>query len=397
MSITNFNSRKISRTRFNDRNLPNIFSKLDTSRPVFIEYALVGGGAGGGQGGGGAGGVARGTLILTTGSNSTVSISIGGGGGVGNTPTASGQAGIHAGSNGSPSSITTPAGNVGLTSLSIIAAGGGSGGGAPGGGNQGMGWPGGSGGGHGRDASNSIFSANLYGLTPNILQGSPGGFQSTAGIFGGSPGAATNQLGGAAGGGGYSQAGSPGQAGGGDNTQEIGGYGGNGLIINWRWANEAFAGGGGGASQSENGAGVTTNTPGNPTRGGAFMGGVGGIGGGGWGGGPKGANVLYGASIAGTGGGGGGATSPGMSTAGSGGRCMIRYPVIYGNAYSTAGSPNIMLSPDGNLSNNQGYWVFTWTGPGSITFPGGPAGNQGISDNDVRAYLSGAFPPAGGI
>ena len=207
MSITNFNSRKISRTRFNDRNLPNIFSKLDTTRPVFIEYALVGGGGGGGQGGGGAGGVARGTLILTTGSNSTVSITIGAGGGVGNTPTGSGQAGIHAGSNGSQSSITTPAGNVGLTSLSIIAAGGGSGGGAPGGGNQGMGWPGGSGGGAGRDSSANHVGANLFNL--NILQGNPGGFQSTAGIFGGNPGAATNQLGGAAGGGGYSQDASP--------------------------------------------------------------------------------------------------------------------------------------------------------------------------------------------
>jgi hypothetical protein len=76
---------------------------------------------------------------------------------------------------------------------------------------------------------------------------------------------------------------------------------------------------------------------------------------------------------------------------------MIRYPAIYGNAYSTAGSPNIMLSPGGNLATGDGYWVFTWTGPGSITFPAGPAGNQGVSDNDVRAYLSGAFPPAGGI
>jgi hypothetical protein len=127
------------------------------------------------------------------------------------------------------------------------------------------------------------------------------------------------------------------------------------------------------------------------------MAGKGGIGGGGDGGGPKGANLLYGASIATTGSGGGGGVPGGAATAGSGGRMMIRHPVLYGNAFTTAGTPNIMLSPDGNLQARTGYWVYTWTGPGSITYPSGPNGNQGVSDNDVRAYLSGAMPPAGGI
>ena len=259
-----------------------------TIKTPYVEYLVVGGGGAGGNrddnngaGGGGAGGVLTGLLPVTTGTSYTVTV---GGGGAAVTSS------TNDGANGSNSVLG-----------SLIAVGGGGGGrynpttAAP---------SGGSGGGGGRGSNSFAGGQGVFG------QGNTGG---------------SNVVEYAAGGGGAGTVGL-------NATAAIAGNGGAGIASAISGTVTAYGGGGGGA-----GANATTY-------------GAGGVGGGG-----RGAGYSSAAGVSGTantGGGGGGGTGI-TYTPGSGGSgiVIVSYPDIYA-PLTTGGatSPTVSTSGSGSLS-----------------------------------------------
>ena len=209
----------------------------------------------------------------------------------------------------------------GSSSFGPFTAAGGGGGAyrSPGNGNAGGSGGGGSGGAHLSPTTNKPGGAgNTPAVTPS--QGNSGG-------------TALGTTVGSAGGGGAGQAGF-------NNTGTASnGKGGNGISSSISGTATSYGGGGGGGATG--GAGGT---------------GGGGAGSAGWQGG-NGAN-----GTANTGGGGGGASNSTGFPGGTGGAgiVILRWLTSYGQPSSTTGSPTVV--------NSGGYWIYTWTGNGSITF-----------------------------
>ena len=197
--------------------------------------------------------------------------------------------------------------------ITAIGGGGGGGVGSPGS-TPGTGTPGGSGGGGGFVSSNYRAGEGIAG------QGNPGGVNPSV------PGRA----------GGGGGAGSRGSNGG----PITGGPGGNGYT--WPITGNTYAGGGGG--------GVTSNPGATPGSGGTGGGGTAGP-----------AVTTNGTN--GLGGGGGGASTgiPGSSVGGSGGSGVV--VVAYTSPYQIASGGTVTPGP----SNPTGYWLHTFTAPGTYT------------------------------
>ena len=180
------------------------------------------------------------------------------------------------------------------------------------------------------------------------------------------------------GGGGATVAGSPNAPGG-------GGAGGAGYT--WPFNGSAYAGGGGGS--------VST-----PFSSGNF--GPGGVGGGGAGGDRNGTRNGF-AGTPGTGGGGGGAsTSPGASgVQGNGGPGTVL--VAYGSLSQLFTGGTVTTSPPAN----PGYFIHTFTSPGSLTYPGAPiptvtvqylaVGGGGGGGNGIQTTFQGGGGGGGGV
>jgi hypothetical protein len=269
-----------------------------TIKTPYVEYLVVGGGGAGGNrddnngaGGGGAGGVLTGLLPVTTGTSYTVTV---GGGGAAVT------------------SATTSDGANGVNSVlgSLIAVGGGGGGKY----NSAVQSPsGGSGGGSGRVGTNLSGGNGVFG------QGNAGGLATSAYSAGGG-GAGTIGLGA---------------------TTAVAGNGGAGIASAISGTVAVYGGGGGGAGDS-----VTTY-------------GAGGVGGGG-----RGAAYNNSAGVSGTantGGGGGGGTGA-TYTPGSGGSgiVIVSYPDIYA-PLTTGGatSPTVSTSGSGSIfCNGSSYFSY---------------------------------------
>ena len=254
-----------------------------TIKTPYVEYLVVGGGGGGGRtgaGGGGAGGVLTGILPVTTGATNNVTV---GGGGAGGATTNA------VGANGQNSVLN-----------SLIAIGGGGGG-------SGIGAAGASGGGSGCEAGVTL----------------PAGGQGTFGQ------------------------GNAGGQGGSSTIRSSGGGGGAGTVGIGAVASDAGAIGGAGIASAISG----TVTPYGGGGGGAYnatSGGAGGVGGGGRGG--YGASTAAVAGTANTGGGGGGDWNNAGAGAGGSGIVIVSYPDIYA-ALTTGGatSPTVSTSGSGSL------------------------------------------------
>lgn len=261
---------------------------------VLVDFLIVGGGGGGGDnqgGGGGAGGVISGTTRLTT--NQSVIV---GGGGVGlNIGESYKVSGF-----GKPSSLGT-----------IVAAGGGHGGGWGGGGRDG-----GCGGGA-MSGAGGLVGIGVSGTGYNGGAGVNAGFGFQCGGGGGG-----------AGGTGFAGTTSPSK-------------GGNGGIGIWSAITGSGAyyagGGGGGADTAASGAGI---------------GGIGGGGNGGWSGSSGFPATFYG------GGGGGGSYSPGVGAAGYQGIVIVRYT-----------TDNYINGSGGTITTDGTHTIHTFTTNGTFTLP----------------------------
>ena len=320
-----------------------------TAAPV-IDYIIVAGGGGGGYNGGGGGG--GGGLVIGSGypagSGITLSFSIGGGG--------------SAASDGGNSTITGP----GTPTITAVGGGrGGDGGGGPGY----PGGSGGSGGGGGRDAPVPSSPAPLS-PNQNTTSGGPGtSGQGNRGGKAGTPPQGAAGGGGGAGGSGGDGISRPGQPhddnkNGGDGTSIQNIWGINYSYLNpglspGGWSNFYMGCGGGNGVQrdaSNWSAGVGGSASSIP----ALYPHTGGDGGANPGG-PVNANSAT--QYTGSGGGGGGINGGGASPAGgsgSGGSVVVRIDEFYSNAISTTGGPL--------YTYQNGYYIFHFTGSGSITF-----------------------------
>jgi hypothetical protein len=285
----------------------NVFSFVGALKTPYVEYLVVGGGGGGKTygGGGGAGGVLTGIAPVTTGTTYTVTV---GGGGTG-----SATASV-AGGTGVDSIIST---------VAIIAKGGG-GAATP------LGGTGGSGGGGGDLSGNQGNGPGGQGI---FGQGNAGGSclevtHTTAGYFGGG------------GGGGAGTVGLNG-------TLLRAGNGGAGISSAISGTVTPYGGGGGGCGYS---------------AGGPVVAGSGGVGGGGAGSDTTAAT----AGQANTGGGGGGGAPGASGGAGGSGIVIVSYPDIYA-PLTTGGatSPTVSTSGSGSLLFNGTSSNFTYTTPAS--------------------------------
>jgi len=267
-----------------------------TIKTPYVEYLVVGGGGGGGRasgGGGAGGGVVTGLLPVTIGTSYTVTV--GGGGAAGSSY---GVAGV-AGTTSVIDSVKAVGGGGGGAYNNSASAGGSGGGGSTGG-----------------SSGSSVGAQGVF------RQGNAGGI----GNFG-SPSATTLGAGGGGGAGTIGLNVSPG------GTYGIGGSGGAGIASTINGTVTVYGGGGGGASGNGTGPG-----------------GTGGVGGGGTGG--YGASVAAAPGQANTGGGGGGDWND-IGTAGAGGSgiVIVSYPDIYA-ALTTGGatSPTVSTSGSGSIS-----------------------------------------------
>jgi len=267
-------------------------SALTFTRGGAVEYLVVGGGGGGGTnaaGGGGAGGFRTGTgLLVTAGTDHTVSVGAGGNGGA-----AGGSNNGSVGGNSAFGTITSAGGGYGGTYANA-------------------GGVGGSGGGGGSNNSPGTGGTGGAGNTPTTSpsQGSNGGNGNTATP----PGTANN---GAGGGGGASAAGASSTA----LTNASGGAGGAGTASSISGSSVTYAGGGGGGGAVSPAA-----------SGGAGGGGQGGVGTSGD------DNATAGAANTG-GGGGGGCSFNGLGKAGGSGIVIARYRITQAEYQSDENLP----------------------------------------------------------
>jgi hypothetical protein len=231
-----------------------VFNNLEVQEPIEgvpIDYLVVAGGGGGGEwnaGGGGAGGMTTGSVLLSTGTEYTITVGAGGAGGAGNSGTAQGSSGSN-GSNSVFDTVTTIGGGGGGAYFDASPTSGGSGGGAGwiteagGAGTAGQGNAGGSsvqggspfkgagGGGAGAAGENNAGgSAGVggIGLLSNIT-GTPT-YYAGGGGSGGNSAASDGGLGGGGAGGapGNNGTANTGGGGGGGSSTTTGGPGGNG-------------------------------------------------------------------------------------------------------------------------------------------------------------------------
>lgn len=312
----------------------------DTSALLYIDLLVVAGGGGGGVdngGGGGAGGVVYAAAMAMF-FNAAYTIQVGAGG-VGALASYGGVSGATAGKPGDNGQDSFFSGS----GTNVVALGGG--GGATGQGNNNGyvgGVSGGSGGG-GQGENVPPYNTPGSGLQPASASGGYG----NSGGYGGSSASNTNVAGGGGGGAG---------AVGGNGVSNTGGAGGVGIInpITGSTAGELvstsyyLAGGGGGGN---------SNNPNTTAR----------AGGSGGGGDSNNGSGTGGLGLANTGGGGGacggeghisGAGGPGG--AGGSGVVVIRYPSSYRAPVSVTGTYTSVTTG--------GYYIYTWTSSGSITF-----------------------------
>ena len=261
------------------------------AKTPYVEYLVVGGGGGGGEGGGGGGGVVTGLLPVTTGTTYTATI---GGGGNATGPVA--------GVNSSLGSITAVGGSSGVT--------------AAGGSGAGSGWS-------ANTPSQGVFGQGNVGGTGTGTSSS-----GTARAGGGGGGAGTVGLNAIAG------------------ATALPGNGGAGIASAISGTVTPYGGGGG--------------------AGGAGNGGDGGIGGGGVG--SSGSHGTATVGAANTGGGGGGGYYGGAANGGSG-IVIVSYPDIYA-ALTTGGatSPTVSTRGSGSISFNGSSQCFRYAGQTPFVF-----------------------------
>ena len=310
-----------------------VWLSLSTILPSTVDYLIVAGGAGAGapqyhSGGGGAGGLLNLTTNVSAGF--TYTITVGAGGAAGPNGSKGSDGGFSAISGDSITEL--PSGQAGANTIKCF---GGGGGGvyptvnAPG-------RNGGSGGGAGAEAgaTNIPGGKGIY-LGSTYISSTRQGYD--GGTFIKGTGAKRGGGGGGAG------------VAGGNADENTGGNGGNGLANPFQGSGSTsgqlvsgtyyFSGGGGGSTEDQS----STTT-------------------GGYGGGGGGSSFSGGNGVVNTGGGGGAGERFGTASSGSGGSgiVIIQYPNTFSQATTTTGSPAFL--------DSGGYYTYTWTSSGSITF-----------------------------